>query len=176
MKLKEKLTYENIKELPEGHYEVIDGEVVELAPTGFEHGEYEGELYTLLKKKLRGKGYVAVGEVGVLISKDPLRIRAADVVFISKERAKERPRGILTTPPELVIEIVSPSNTYTEMEERVFDYLGAGVDKVLLVDPQLRKATLFERGKKEAKFYDFEEDIEIYKGIKINLSEIGGEG
>ncbi len=170
MKLKEKLTFEDIKELPEGNYEVIDGEVKELAPTGFEHGEWEGELYTLLKHKLKGKGYVAVGEVGILISKNPLRIRSADVVYISKERSPERPRGILTVPPELVIEIVSPSNTYTEMEEKVFDYLKAGVNRVLLIDPQLRKATLFEG--KEAKLYDFEEEIELLPDLKIKLSEV----
>ena len=170
MKLKEKLTFEDLKELPEGNYEVIDGEVKELAPTGFEHGEWEGELYTLLKQKLKEKGYVAVGEVGVLISRNPLRIRSADVVYISKERSPERPRGILTTPPELVIEIVSPSNTYTEMEEKVFDYLKAGVEKVLLIDPQLRKATLFE-GRK-AGLYDFEEEIELLPDLKIRLSEV----
>ena len=170
MKLKEKLTFEDLKELPEGNYEVIDGEVKELAPTGFEHGEWEGELYALLKRKLKGKGYVAVGEVGILISRNPLRIRSADVVYISKERSQERPKGILTVPPELVIEIVSPSNTYTEMEEKVLDYLRAGVERVLLIDPQLRKATLFEG--KEARLYDFKEEIDLLPDLKIRLSEV----
>lgn len=172
MKLKDKLTYEDIKRLPQGNYEVIDGEVVELAPTGFEHGEYEGELYLLLKKFLKNKGYVAVGEVGILISKDPLRIRSADVVYISKERSPERPKGILEVPPELVIEIVSPSNTYSEMEEKVLDYLSAGVDRVLVIDPQVRKATLFEKGKREAKIYDFDEEFELLEGVRIKLSEV----
>jgi len=170
MKLKEKLTYEDIKNLPEGNYEIIDGEVKELAPTGFEHGEYELDLGSFLKNALKGKGYVAVGEVGVLVSRDPLRIRSADVVYVSKERCPGKPEGILKVPPELVIEIVSPSNTYTEMEEKIFDYLKAGVDRVLLIDPKLRKATLFE--KKNATIYDFEEEFELLPDLKIKLSEV----
>jgi len=172
MKLKEKLTYEDVGKLPPGNYEVIDGEVVELAPTGFEHGEYEGELYVLLRKALKGKGYIAVGEVGILISKDPLRIRSADVVYISKERLPEKPKGILETPPELVIEIISPSNTYSEIEGKIFDYLRAGVDRVLIVDPAVRRATLFEKGKREARIYNFDEEFELLKGVKVRLSEV----
>ncbi len=172
MKLKERLTYKDIENLPEGIYDVIDGEIKELAPTGFEHGEYEGELYTFLKGKLKGKGYVAVGEVGILISRDPLRIRSADVIYISKERSPEKPKGILTTPPELVVEIISPSNTYTEMEEKVLDYLSAGVDRVLLIDPQLGKATLFKKGERTAQLYSFDEELELLPELKIKLSEV----
>ena len=172
MKTKYRLTYDDIDTLPEGSYEVIDGEVRELSPTGFEHGESELDLGAFLRSKLKGKGYVAVGEVGVLISKSPLRIRSADVVYISKERSPERPKGILTTVPDLVIEVVSPSNTYTEMEEKVYDYLSAGVDRVLLVDPHLKKATLFKRESKTADLYDFEEEFEILPKLKIKLSEV----
>ncbi len=172
MKLKEKISYRELEKLPEGNYEVIDGEVVELAPTGFEHGEYEGELYTLLRNALKDRGYVAVGEVGILISKEPLRIRSADVVYISKERAGERPTGILEVPPELVIEIISPSNTYTEVEEKVMDYLRAGVERVLLIDPKLKRSTLFKKGRREAEIYSFEEELELLPGFKVRLSEV----
>ncbi|WP_457600268.1 Uma2 family endonuclease [Hydrogenivirga sp.] len=172
MKLGEKLTYEDVNKLPEGNYEVIDGEVVESAPTGFEHGEYELDLGSFLRKELKDKGYVAVGEVGILISKDPLRIRSANVVYISKERSPQKPKGVLETPPELVIEIVSPTNTYSEMEEKVIDYVRAGVDRVLLIDPQVRQATLFEKRRKEAKLFGFDEEFEIIQGVKVKLSEV----
>ncbi len=172
MKTKDKLTYRDIDNLPEGNYEVIDGEVKELAPTGFEHGESELDLGTFLRSKLKGKGYVAVGEVGIVTSKNPLRIRSADVVYISKERSPEKPKGILTTAPDLVVEVVSPSNTYTEMEEKVYDYLSAGVDRVSLVDPHIKKASLFKRESMTAELYDFEDKFEILPELVINLSEV----
>ncbi len=172
MKLKEKISYRELEKLPEGNYEVIDGEVVELAPTGFEHGEYELGIGSFLRKALKDRGYVAVGEVGVLISKEPLRIRSADVVYISKERAGGRPTGILEVPPELVIEIISPSNTYTEVEEKVMDYLRAGVERVLLIDPKLKQSTLFKKGRREAEIYSFEEELELLPGLRVKLSEV----
>ncbi len=172
MKLKERVSYKDLNNLPEGNYEVIDGEVIELAPTGFEHGEYELDIGRFLREALKDRGYVAVGEVGILISKEPLRIRSADVVYISKVRAGKRPEGILEVPPELVIEIISPSNTYTEIEEKVIDYLGAGVDRVLLIDPKLKRATLFEKEKREAKIYSFEEEFQLLPNLKLKLSEV----
>ncbi|MEJ5339115.1 MAG: Uma2 family endonuclease [Aquificaceae bacterium] len=173
MQVKEKsYTYEDLVKgrLPEGLYEIVKGEVVEMAPTGFEHGDYEGRFYWLFNLKLKTKGYYAVGDVGLVIRKNPLTIRAVDVLYISKERLKEKPKGMLEVPPDLVIEILSPSNTYTEMEEKVQELLDFGVDRVLLVDPRLRKAFLHKKGIVEV--YSFEEEFELLPELKIKLSEV----
>jgi len=119
--------YRDIGLLPDGRYEIIDGERRERAPTGFEHGRLEGRFFEILSRHLRDKGYVAVGEVGILISKQPLRIRAADVVYLSKEKSPQQPKGILEIAPDLVIEIISESNTSWEMNDKVKDYLAIGV-------------------------------------------------
>ncbi len=169
---KEKLTYEEIDKLPEGSYEIIDGEIVEMAPTGFEHGRYEGKLFSFLDKKLKNKGYVAVGEVGILISKDPLRIRGADVVYISKEKTKDRPTGILEIAPDLVIEIVSPNNTLKEMEEKIEDFFKIGVPKVILIEPYTEKVFVYENGKREIKVFKFNENVEFVEGVKARIKDI----
>ncbi|GEM_PF-5332869 len=78
LKTKKKLTYHDLQNgLPEGHYEIIDGEVKEVVPTGFLHGKWEGEIYSKLKEVLKNKGFIGEGKVGILISKEPLRIRGA---------------------------------------------------------------------------------------------------
>src|SRR3989337_1423098 len=94
---------------------IRDGERYEMAPTSFEHGDIEIKLGEFLRRHIKEKGYVAVGEVGVLISKKPFTIRAADVVYISKEKSPERPKGILEIPPDLIIEIISETNTAWEI-------------------------------------------------------------
>ncbi|WP_457601531.1 Uma2 family endonuclease, partial [Hydrogenivirga sp.] len=97
------LTYENIGELPaEGSYEVLEGRLIEMAPSGGEHGFYEQKVARRIDEKLEKEGYVLVGEVGMVIRKDPLTLRAADVVFISKERMSKVPKGFLEVPPDLV--------------------------------------------------------------------------
>jgi len=70
---KQILTYDDIECLPEGNYEIIDGERYDMTPASFEHGNLEGKFYKLLTRHLESKGHRSVGEVGVLISKQPLK-------------------------------------------------------------------------------------------------------
>jgi Uma2 family endonuclease len=169
---RELLTYEDITRLPNGNYEVIDGERRDMTPTGFEHGDLEGRFYAFLTRRFEGKGYVAVGEIGILISRSPLRIRAADVVYISKAKTAWKPKGILEIPPDLIIEIVSESNTQSEMTEKVKDYLSIGVERVVLVDPQTRTVSAYQKGKNQAFFCDFDSEFALYEGLSLKMSDL----
>lgn len=80
---KQVFTYDDITRLPEGNYEIIDGERRETIPAGFEHGYLVGNFAELLGKYLKDKGNIAIGEIGILISKNPLWIRAADKELLS---------------------------------------------------------------------------------------------
>ncbi|NPA17266.1 MAG: Uma2 family endonuclease, partial [Aquificae bacterium] len=121
---------------------------------------------------LKDKGYISVGEVGILISKDPLRVRGADVVYISKKKVKEEPKGILEVPPDLIIEIVSPNNTISEMEEKIDDYFSIGVPRVILVDPQTRKVFIHKKGSNEIKVAGFDQEIQFVDGVKSSIDSI----
>jgi Uma2 family endonuclease len=165
-------TYEDINSLPEGNYEIIDGERRDMTPTQFYHGEYELSIGGFLKKHLKNKGYVAVGEVGIVINRNPFRLRAADVVYISKEKSPERPKGMLEIPPDLIIEIISESNAQWEITNKVKDYLSIGVHRVVLVDPFTETVTVFMHGRKEAGYYNFDDEFELIDGIIVKLKEI----
>ena len=171
MSVKDRLiSYEDIASIPEG-YEVIEGRLKELAPAGGEHGYFEAEVAFKLKE-VEG-GYVLVGEVGIVISRDPLTVRAADIVYISKDKLKSVPKGMLEVPPDLVVEIISPSNTFEEVEEKVADYLNFGVGRVFLIDPSAKKVTLINEERK-IEIKDFDEEVEILPGLKVRMSDLGG--
>lgn len=165
-------TYEDINSLPEGNYEIIDGERRDMTPTKFYHGDLEGTLYEFIKRYLKDKGYVAVGEVGIVITRNPFRLRAADVVYINKEKSPEKPRGMLEIPPDLIIEILSEDNTAKEINDKVKDYLSIGVRRVVLVDPFTETVTVFQHGKKEAGYYSFADEFELTDGLVVKLKEI----
>ena len=169
---KQIFTYDDIGCLPEGNYEIRDGERYDMTPTSFEHGDLEGKFYKLLTRHIGSKGHIAVGEVGVLISKKPLKIRAADVVYISKEKSPERPKGILEIPPDLIIEIISETNTAWEIIDKVKDYLLIGVAKIILIEPKTRTASIYQKGKKEAALYDYEEEITVLEGLTLRLKDL----
>ncbi len=175
MVLKERLiTYEDYIEgrLPEGLYEIVDGEVVEVAPAGGLHGYIEAKIAGFLMEKSRSKVWVLVGEVGIVLKKNPLTLRGLDIVYISKERLKELTGRALEVPPELVIEIASPSNTSEELERKVWELLEAGTDRVLVVYPHLKKSYLYKKGSKVVEVYNFDEEFELLEGLKIKLSEV----
>jgi len=169
---KQIFTYDDIGCLPEGNYEIRDGERYDMAPTSFEHGDIEGKFYKLLTRHLESKGHIAVGEVGVLISKKPLKIRAADVVYISKEKSPERPKGILEIPPDLIIEIISETNTAWEITDKVRDYLLIGVERIILIEPKTRTASIYQKGKKESILFDYDDEITILEGLTLRLKDL----
>lgn len=169
---KRTFTYEDIGFLPEGNYEIIDGERKDMTPTGFRHGKLEGIFYELLRKHLGNKGYIGVGEIGIVITQKPLRLRAADVVYISKETSPEEPVGILEIPPDLIIEIISESNTSWEVTDKVKDYLSIGTERVILVDPQTETVNIYQKGKREVLLYGFDEEFEVISGLRIKPREI----
>ena len=82
------LTAEEFEQLPEDGkgYELIDGELREMAPTVNWHGEVEINLGTLLNVHVRpqGLGRVSCGEVLYIVRRNPDRVRAADIAFSAR--------------------------------------------------------------------------------------------
>ena len=169
---KKVFTYEDITSLPEGNYEIIDGEMVSVTPAGFRHGKFECMLSEVLRKHLGSNGYIAVGEIGIIITKKPFRLRAADVVYLSKETSPQEPVGMLETPPDLIIEIISEENTAREINDKVRDYLSIGVKRVILIDPFTEIVTVYHHGRREAGYYSFDEEFELVAGVSIKIKEL----
>lgn len=121
------------------HTELIDGEVVEMAPTGWSHGRVEVRLGRLLDEHVETLGGSVVGgEVGYRLGPD--LVRAADLA-VHLERP-ETGRGWTTTPPDLVVEIVSPNDGWPAIERKIEDWLAFGVREVWVVDPEGRAVTI----------------------------------
>lgn len=116
------------------HTELIDGEVVPMAPTGTPHGFVECDLAYELGRYTRetGQGRVGTGEVGYQLTDD--LVRAADVVLHLQEPPPEGP-GWATQLPDLVVEVLAPSDSWTGVERKVVQYLEAGVTEVWIADP-----------------------------------------
>ena len=76
----------------------------------------------------------------------PTTVRAPDLAFVRRERdeAAGYVPGYFPGPPDLAVEVISPPphDRYTEVEEKVADWLAAGVQLVILVNPRNRSVTL----------------------------------
>ena len=157
--------------------ELVNGRVVPLAPAGHIHGEVESGLNLELALYARetGSGRVLVGEVGIYTGRDPDTVRGADIVFISHERhARRGPPVFLDIAPELVVEILSPDDRPGQVNDKVREYLAAGVDRIWFVNPRRRSILVYRSaGPVEAlEVGDTLRDEEILPGFELPLAEL----
>ncbi len=139
-------------ELPSGPvvYELNNGRLVIMAPPGDIHGAVELNIGTELKVQgeRRGLGKARSGDVGVILWREPDRVVGADAVFIAHGSLPIRlsKEGYLETIPDLAVEVRSKNDTWTEVMDKVNDYLKAGVRVVWVADPHKRIVTVFRPG------------------------------
>lgn len=130
-----------------GPCELIDGRIVPMTPTGSAHGRIGGNFYRALDDfvRPRGLGTVLVGEVGIFTQRNPDRVRAADVLFISNESYGRRSgtSGYLEVAPELVVEILSPGDRAMDTMQKLREYFGISVKLVWVADPEARKVYVY---------------------------------
>jgi Uma2 family endonuclease len=130
-----------------GPCELIDGRIVVMSPTGGEHAFIElstlgSELAVFVRR--RKLGWVLGGEVGIYIRRNPDRICAADIAFFSKERLPHKPpKGFIEAAPELVVEVISPTDTWEDVRQKLEDYFSIGVQRVWVVEPENRAVLVY---------------------------------
>jgi len=159
-----------------GPCELVDGRIVPRSPTGDLHGVIEAILAAALLAYARetGRGKVRSGEVGIYVRRGPDTVRAADVLFISNERwARRSSEGYLDVAPELVVEILSPDDRWSDVTAKLADYFTAGVEVVWVVDPSLRKVFAYRSLTDVRQFEDdrlVEEDV--LPGFSLSLADL----
>jgi Uma2 family endonuclease len=121
-------------------FELIRGELRRVSATKGWHGRVSGRfakefgLYSVAILP----GEVFTAKAGFFAEHDPDTVVAPDVFFIGKDRVPsqtELEADYVRVPPDAVVEVLSPSNTSAEIEEKVLIYLRAGVRLVLEANP-----------------------------------------
>ncbi|MCU0872508.1 MAG: Uma2 family endonuclease [Pirellulaceae bacterium] len=143
------LTAEQYFRLPAdgGVTELVRGRVVEMNPPGFKHGKRCARIAYLLSQFLdkHDLGHLISNDAGVVTERDPDTVRGADIAFYSYRRVpkKAEPEGYPDAVPELVFEVLSPSDTWARILRKVSEYLEAGVVVVCVVNPNQSKVFVY---------------------------------
>lgn len=126
--------------------DLVRGEVVETMPPGGQHGSIAVAVAMLLRMWMQREagGYVGV-EAGYVLSRDPDTVRGPDVSYIRAERIPITgvPEGFWQIAPDLAVEVVSPSETATDVREKVRDFLLAGTPLVWTIYPRSREVIAY---------------------------------
>lgn len=158
------VTADELLAMHEGRRELIRGEVIEMDWSGAEHGAISanvgGELRAHVRANQLGQTYGA--ETGFRIATNPDTVRAPDASFVKAERVQRTDR-YFPGAPDFAVEVISPSDTFTEVEEKAFQWLDAGASGVLVLDPRRRTATV----------YRSRDDVRNITGeVELDLSDI----
>ncbi len=126
--------------------ELREGVVVYMNLPGFRHGEVCSNVTRLIGNYVADHrlGRTLSNDSGIITKRDPDTVRGADVSFYSYGRVAKghSPIGYAGASPEIVFEVVSPTNTRREIAEKTVEYLKAGVNVVCIVDPQYKTVNL----------------------------------
>ncbi|RRR75304.1 MAG: Uma2 family endonuclease, partial [Candidatus Viridilinea halotolerans] len=126
----ELLTAEAFATLPasELRQELAFGEVVETMPPGRKHGRIALRIGKLIDNWAeQGPGGESGVESGFILARDPDLVRSPDAYYVRAERlpAGDDDEGFWRIPPDLAVEVVSPSDSAEELQQKIREYLAA---------------------------------------------------
>ena len=128
--------------------ELIRGVLCETMSVGGEHAETVMNLGLMLGNfvKPRRLGRLAVSDVGVRLGQNPDTVREPDIAFISAQKLPLEIRnvGYYEVVPDLVVEIVSPSDRLTQINDKARMWLNYGVLLVWVVYPDIRAVEIHQ--------------------------------
>jgi Uma2 family endonuclease len=156
-------TAEELWNLPDdgSRHELVEGELRVMVPHGAEHGRVAATVVGLLFAHVRETraGVTFAAETGFLLARDPDTVRAPDAAFITRDRAETVGRTEEYWPgaPDFAAEVISPGDTFTDVEAKALGWLEAGTRLVLVLDPARRSATTY-RG---------QGDVRIHRGAEL---------
>jgi Uma2 family endonuclease len=158
-------------------YELVKGKLVEMTPPSGVHGETAiaigSALYDFVRRSNLGRVMV---ETGYTLGREPDTVRGPDVSFVMAERVPQGgwARGYVEGPPDLAVEVVSPSDSAAEVEGKVHDYLSNGTRRVWVVYASTKRLLAYSLDG-SVRWYQEEdtlEDQELLPGFAVPLAEL----
>jgi Uma2 family endonuclease len=143
------MTAEQLLAMPDdgNRYELIDGKLLMMSPSGNVHGETAANITALLWNHVRHHrlGKVFAAETGFLLARNPDKVRAPDVAFVANDSLPDSDPGpsYLAQAPDLAVEVVSPNDTSTQVETKAQMWIESGTAMVLVVDPATRTVRVY---------------------------------
>ncbi len=119
----------------------VDGLLVERNVGEKDHAMLQQEILFYLRERRKLWNILPIQELRVQVS--PTRYRVPDICVVLGPEPDEQ---ILTQPPFLCIEVLSPEDRMSRMQQKIADYLKFGVSYVWVVDPQTRQAWIYTAG------------------------------
>lgn len=173
-------TDEAFMELPDDghHYEVIDGELIDMGNSGALHGYVCSLLLAALM------GYILPKKLGVILDSSTAfkmkngNKRSPDIAFFAKERLQgiiELPSSFLEGAPDLAVEVLSPGNTVEEIDDKIAEYFENGSRLVWVISPTQHYVLVYHSAQEPdhlLKSIDSLDGEEVIPGFSLPVADL----
>jgi Uma2 family endonuclease len=176
-RVQEYLTMEQFRAMDESDewlYELDDGMLVREPRPKRPHGTAVALLGRYLVGYALDHGGIVVTETGIILAEDPPRVFGPDLAYYRQDPAPYGERdGWFTKAPDLVAEVISPSNRAAEMRRKIQKYFESGTREVWVVYPSSRSV---ERHSPPGEILALSEDevitSELLPGFELPVSQV----
>jgi len=156
-------------------FELIEGELFEVSPGRRRHGIVQLRIASRLLQYVEAHNLgIVTTEEGFLLQKNPDTVLGPNVAFTSITSLAAEPELWSDVPPDLVVEVMSPSNNPSDIERKVRVYLDAGVRVVWIANPANKRVVVYEPGKEPVTLANDEslDGGEVLPGFTLSLTSI----
>jgi Uma2 family endonuclease len=120
-------------------------------------------------------GHILTNDPGFLVARNPDTVRAPDIAFIPQAKIPEKlPKGWITVVPDLVVEVVSPNDRWSEVQDKIADWLRFGVRMIWVSDAESRSISVYrpDQPLRVLTEQDTLEGEEIVPGFSLPVREV----
>lgn len=176
--VKQKFTYNDYLLMPEDkRYELIEGEFYMVPVPDFTHQSVLRNMGFILWKFVKDKdlGIVLYAPFDIVFSEE--NVLQPDIIFLSKERLNLMTEKNLQGPPDIVVEILSPSSRERDRLIKKRIYADYGVREYWMVDTRVRSIevlTLKEKGFETNGIFFLEDQLSspLFSDLKMDMKEV----
>lgn len=177
------MTAEELMQLPHGEgfrYELINGELQKMGSPGLPHGRITMRLSVPLGQFIyeHDLGEIFAAETGYQLSSNPDTVLAPDISFVSKRRLAESGETYYNRywqgTPDLVVEVLSPSDRPSKVNTKLSRWLSYGAKQVWIVSPKNGTVTVYRSASDKTIFSgsDYLEAQDLLPGFRLSLDRI----
>ena len=154
-------------------YEYVEGELIPIAPSTMEHGEISMSLSLLLGV------HIHENKLGRLYPADTDfklndRLLKPDIAFVSSARLPDDRRKVFSIPPDLAVEVVSPTDIQYRIVEKALAYLNAGTRLVWIIEPVAKTVTVY-RSQTDIKTFTIDDTLsgeDVVEGFSCQVAQL----
>jgi Uma2 family endonuclease len=174
-------TDEEFMALPEqGRYELVDGEVIEIGNSGMEHGYLASILNFHLSRCILPQKLGILCDSSTAFAMTTGNKRSPDIGFVAKARLqglKRLPKGFFQGAPDLAVEVISPSNTFEEIHNKLVEYFDNDCRLAWVIHPDEQSVLVYRQPQPDRllKRTDSLDGEEVVPGFTLALSELFAE-